>query len=158
MTEYTTGKKTTEGRESIDHPAHYNLHPAGIECIEIIAPLLTPIGTAVKHLHRAGLKGGKVMYVEDLSKAIVYTKFAIEYLDFPLVYPRSYRDEDLVRKYHQGFTGAIERALIYLLMHEQEKDRRDDEFRLVIEILEKEIQNWKEHNMRNGGYITLHTK
>jgi hypothetical protein len=39
---------------AVNHPAHYNLHPAGIEAIEVIEHF--NVGTAAKYLWRAGLK------------------------------------------------------------------------------------------------------
>jgi len=63
--------------EYVDHPAHYNSHPAGVECIDIIEHMTWNIGTAVKHLWRAGLKPGVDME-QDLRKAIWYIQREIE--------------------------------------------------------------------------------
>ena len=57
--------------EFVDHPTHYNSHPAGVEAIEIIEWMTWNVGTAMKHLWRAGLKPG-VNVVQDLRKAIWY--------------------------------------------------------------------------------------
>lgn len=54
----------------INHPAHYNAHPAGIECIDVVEHFTFNIGNAVKYLWRAGLKG--VDPIQDLEKAIWY--------------------------------------------------------------------------------------
>jgi len=76
----TTGRKPAEGKDPmVDHPAHYNQHPAGIECIEVIAPMVLPIGSAIKHLWRAGLKPG-VDDVQDVEKAIWYLQYHLEQL------------------------------------------------------------------------------
>lgn len=62
--------------EFVRHPAHYNSHPAGIECITVIEPMCLNVGTAIKHLWRAGLKPG-ADHVQDLRKAITYIEFEI---------------------------------------------------------------------------------
>lgn len=57
--------------EEVDHPQHYNEHPAGIECIDVIEEFPHNIGAAIKYLWRAGLKPG-VDFDKDLQKAIWY--------------------------------------------------------------------------------------
>ena len=57
--------------EKVNHPKHYNLHPAGIECIDVVEEMSFPIGTVIKHLWRAGLKPGAPQ-LEDLKKAQWY--------------------------------------------------------------------------------------
>ncbi|MCU0693542.1 MAG: DUF3310 domain-containing protein [Polyangiaceae bacterium] len=58
--------------ESVNHPAHYNSHPARclcgrrIECIDVVEHMGFCLGGAVKYLWRAGLKGDAI---EDLRKA-----------------------------------------------------------------------------------------
>jgi hypothetical protein len=52
--------------EAVDHPAHYNAHPSGIECIDVVEHMTFNLGNAVKYVWRAGLKPGS--YVEDLKK------------------------------------------------------------------------------------------
>jgi hypothetical protein len=64
------------GYEFVKHPAHYNRHPAGVECITVIEPMSFNVGTAIKHLWRAGLKPG-ADHVTDLRKAITYIEFEI---------------------------------------------------------------------------------
>ena len=59
----------------IDHPGHYNQHPSGVECIDIIECFNFNIGSAVKYLWRAGLKGNAI---EDLEKAAWYVRREIE--------------------------------------------------------------------------------
>ena len=63
--------------DSVNHPAHYNSHPSGIECIEIARHHNFNIGNSIKYLWRAGLKSEEGMedtdkQVEDLNKAIWY--------------------------------------------------------------------------------------
>lgn len=57
--------------EFVDHPKHYNEHPAGIECIDVIEHMTHNVGAAVKYLWRVGLKPGEG-YARDLDKAIWY--------------------------------------------------------------------------------------
>lgn len=63
--------------EHVNHPAHYNKHPKGIECIQIIRHYTCDIANAIKYLWRAGLKTelGKEdaeKEIEDLNKALWY--------------------------------------------------------------------------------------
>ena len=69
--------------DNVNHPAHYNSHPSGIECIEIARHHNFNIGNAIKYLWRAGLKHEEGMedadkQVEDLRKAIFYINDEIE--------------------------------------------------------------------------------
>ena len=41
--------------DTVNHPAHYNTHPSGVECIEITEHFNFNIGNAIKYLWRAGL-------------------------------------------------------------------------------------------------------
>ena len=75
-------ERGADRRHSVDlgqvvHPAHYNSHPSGVECIVIIQEFPLNIGTAVKYLWRAGLKNDN-SYAQDLLKAQ-------EYIDFELI-------------------------------------------------------------------------
>lgn len=63
---------------NVNHHSHYNSHPSGIECIEIVQHHDFCIGNAIKYLWRAGLKGGEEKRVEDLEKAIFYIKQEIK--------------------------------------------------------------------------------
>lgn len=63
--------------EHVNHPKHYNQHPAGIECIDIIRHYTCDIANAIKYLWRAGLKAEMGMKdaekeIEDLNKALWY--------------------------------------------------------------------------------------
>lgn len=62
---------------NVQHPQHYNAHPAGIECIEVIRHYTCDIANAIKYLWRAGLKPEQGMddaekEIEDLKKALFY--------------------------------------------------------------------------------------
>lgn len=59
---------TTE-HDAVNHPKHYNSHPSGIECIDVVRHFCFNIGNAIKYLWRAGLKGDAI---EDLKKARWY--------------------------------------------------------------------------------------
>lgn len=62
--------------DSVNHPAHYNSHPSGVECIEIARHHNFNIGNVFKYLWRIGLKGkdaaSKEKQVEEIDKAIFY--------------------------------------------------------------------------------------
>ena len=60
-----------ETYEFVNHPKHYNDHPSGVECIDIIEHLTFNVGSAVKYAWRAGLKPGEDT-LQDLDKAIWY--------------------------------------------------------------------------------------
>lgn len=72
MTTRTTDKVTAEGAdEMVDHPTHYNAHPSGVECIELIRDMPFSLGSAVKYVWRWGLKApGR----QDLEKALWYSE------------------------------------------------------------------------------------
>jgi hypothetical protein len=56
--------------EAVDHPPHYNQHPKGIECIDVIEDWTCfNVATAAKYLWRCDHKGKDV---EDLRKAVWY--------------------------------------------------------------------------------------
>lgn len=63
---------------NIDHPSHYNEHPSGVECIDIVEHYNFNVGNAMKYLWRAGLKSPDM--VEDLQKAAWYVNREIERL------------------------------------------------------------------------------
>ncbi len=56
--------------DAINHPQHYNAHPAGIECIDVVEHLTFNCGNAVKYIWRAGLKSDDAL--TDLKKAAWY--------------------------------------------------------------------------------------
>lgn len=59
----------------INRPKHYNSHPSGIECIEVIEHMSFNLGNAIKYIWRADEKG---QAVEDLKKAAWYVQREIE--------------------------------------------------------------------------------
>lgn len=59
--------------EKVDHPKHYNEHPAGIECVDVVEEMSFNLGNAVKYIWRAGLKPDS-KNDEDLAKAEWYLK------------------------------------------------------------------------------------
>lgn len=64
-------------KDMVNHPAHYNSHPSGIECIEIVRHHNFNIGNAIKYLWRCGIKTEEGIdiqdkSIEDLQKAIFY--------------------------------------------------------------------------------------
>ena len=76
-------KDKEQKTDNVNHPAHYNSHPSGIECIEIARHHNFNVGNAIKYLWRAGLKSEEGMedtdkQVEDLNKAIWYIKDEIK--------------------------------------------------------------------------------
>lgn len=54
---------------TVDHPKHYNAHPSGVECIDIVRHMSFNVGNAMKYLWRADEKGAPI---EDLEKAAWY--------------------------------------------------------------------------------------
>jgi hypothetical protein len=56
--------------DAVNHPRHYNSHPAEVECIDIIEHFPHNVGAAMKYLWRAGLKTTDP--TEDLRKAAWY--------------------------------------------------------------------------------------
>lgn len=55
--------------DPVNHPAHYNAHPSGVECIAIAEHMPFNVGNAIKYLWRADHKGAPI---EDLEKARWY--------------------------------------------------------------------------------------
>jgi hypothetical protein len=56
--------------DRVNHPPHYNAHPANIECIDVVEHMTFNLGNAVKYIWRAGLKSENT--IEDLRKASWY--------------------------------------------------------------------------------------
>lgn len=67
--------------DPVNHPPHYNSHPARcecgtpIECIHVTEHMNFCIGNAVKYLWRCDLKGNAV---QDIKKAIWYLEREVE--------------------------------------------------------------------------------
>jgi len=66
--------------EQVEHPAHYNKHPSGVECIDIVETFSFNIGNAIKYLWRAGLKGDTIT---DLEKASWYVTRELNRISSP---------------------------------------------------------------------------
>jgi len=62
-------------KEKVNHPEHYNKHPSGVECIDVVEHFNFNLGNAIKYLWRAGLKGDTN---EDLEKARWYVEREIQ--------------------------------------------------------------------------------
>ena len=56
-------------KEKVNHPEHYNKHPSGVECIDVIEHMGFNIGSAMKYLWRADFKDNAEI---DMKKAIWY--------------------------------------------------------------------------------------
>jgi hypothetical protein len=70
--------KVTTGHDDgtvVDHPKHYNVHPSGVECIDVVESMSFNVGNAVKYLWRADEKEAPL---QDLEKAAWYIKREIE--------------------------------------------------------------------------------
>lgn len=67
-------KSTPENKNAVEHPSHYNSHPSGVEAITVLQHHNFNVGSALKYLWRAGLKGEAL---EDLKKAREYINFEI---------------------------------------------------------------------------------
>lgn len=65
------GPKT---ESSVDHPPHYNKHPSGVECIDVVEHMSFNLGNVIKYLWRADHKNG----IEDLEKAAWYLNREVE--------------------------------------------------------------------------------
>jgi len=61
--------------DPVNHPKHYNTHPSGIECIDIVEHMGFNIGNAITYLWRAKEKGNEF---EDYRKAIWYINREIQ--------------------------------------------------------------------------------
>lgn len=72
--------------EMVNHPKHYNTHPSGVECLDIVRHHNFNVGNVIKYCWRAGLKHeeGKddlLKQIEDLRKAEFYLRDEIMRLD-----------------------------------------------------------------------------
>lgn len=61
-------------------PRHYNSHPSGIECIQVVRHHNFCVGNIIKYAWRLGLKDGADQ-VEDLRKIVTYAEFEIARLE-----------------------------------------------------------------------------
>lgn len=73
----TAAPPAVERREQVNHPRHYNDHPSGVECIDLVEWLDFNTGNALKYLWRAGLKEDQAL--QDLKKARFYFQRALSH-------------------------------------------------------------------------------
>lgn len=71
----TESSQSAQPRETVNHPAHYNAHPSGVECIDVAEHMGFNLGNALKYIWRANEKGAPL---EDLAKAAWYVQREIE--------------------------------------------------------------------------------
>jgi hypothetical protein len=62
------GSMTHTCGDSVNHPPHYNKHPSGVECIQVVEQFNFNRGNAIKYVWRADHRRG----LEDLKKARWY--------------------------------------------------------------------------------------
>jgi len=62
--------------DEVEKPKHYNLHPSGIECVEINENFSGNLAAAIKYVWRDGLKDP--VPLKDLKKARWYLRREIE--------------------------------------------------------------------------------
>jgi hypothetical protein len=111
--------------EHVNHPVHYNKHPGGIECIEIIRHYTFDTGCAIKYLWRAGLKtemgrSNRDKEREDLQKALWYaedyhnhyenrdeTLVSCKAIDFIIQKETGYTVEQIVEPYDEHVATAL---------------------------------------------------
>lgn len=62
-------ERKAEAFDIVQRPKHYNLHPSGIETIEICELLSFSLGNALKYVWRSGDKDDRK---QDLKKAVWY--------------------------------------------------------------------------------------
>lgn len=102
-------------KEAVNHPEHYNKHPKGIECIEVIRHYQCGASNAIKYLWREGLKqeqgkSQKAKRIEDLKKALWYMHDYQEYF-----YIGSYKECSTEEFYHL-FEEAIHYNFLDVVM------------------------------------------
>lgn len=74
----------------INKPLHYNLHPSGVECIDVTKHLPYVLSNVIKYIWRSDLKNG----TEDLEKAQKYLSW-VESVDlFSVFNVRHYYPSD----------------------------------------------------------------
>lgn len=80
---------------TVEHPKHYNQHPSGIECIDIVEQLNFNFGCAVKYLWRCGKKSN-VDESEDIRKAKFYLDRELKRLR---KVTRQYSEQDMLNSF-----------------------------------------------------------
>lgn len=64
--------------DAINSPPHYNQHPSGIECIQVVEHMPFNLGNIIKYVWRAPYKGNTLI---DLKKAKYYLDREINRLE-----------------------------------------------------------------------------
>lgn len=73
-----TVSTTGTNADLVNHPPHYQGHPKGIECIDVIEDMPHPnLANVVKYAWRVAF-GGKWDDIEDLKKIVWYANREIE--------------------------------------------------------------------------------
>lgn len=90
----------------VNHPKHYNAHPSGVECIQIVEHMTFNLGNAVKYLWRGGMKAA--CPVQDFEKALWYIRREAHRMPF---LPPSPRQVDMFRS-AMAHEGCARRALV----------------------------------------------
>lgn len=62
--------KVNDKEDNVNNPKHYNSHPSGVKCIEIVEWMSFNLGTAMTYIWRCNDKYDDP--IEDLQKAIWY--------------------------------------------------------------------------------------
>lgn len=71
-------KTQTADASPVDHPKHYNSHPSGVECIDVVEWMSFNVGNAIKYIWRHRDKGQPI---EDLRKAVWYINREIQRME-----------------------------------------------------------------------------
>lgn len=69
--------KTCVAKEQVNHPEHYNKHPSGVECIDIIEHMSCNPAMVIKYIWRNGLKDANPV-LQELEKAKWYLEREIQ--------------------------------------------------------------------------------
>lgn len=73
-------RRAPEKQQHQIRPDHYDKHPSGIECIEVVQWFTFNVGNVIKYLWRCGLKDGQPS-IKELKKARTYLDFEIAKLE-----------------------------------------------------------------------------
>ena len=95
--------------ELVNHPAHYNAHPSGVEAIDFLERMSFNSGNAAKYIYRHLEKGSPV---PDLRKARWYIEREIERGGCGL---RSLVPDAILEKLSRFENDPIVRAVLFLI-------------------------------------------
>lgn len=120
--------------EQVQHPAHYQQHPSGVECWSLVEQLTFNTGNAIKYLWRQGLKGAASV---DLRKATEYLRreaarsMALALVPIPAmrladrIAAHEPEGTPLARLLHAVGQGEVERATMRAVADQIERDAAD---------------------------------